>query len=1829
MTRQKQDTLELAEGMKQAYATHYVGTGTPRVLRDIVDRYHHTDSEATIDESLTSFMRTRGPYLQALDLPREGPQWKEFARDVGLHQDVVRTFDEAGFDRLYEFQSEAIRRVLAGDHTLVTAGTGRGKTESWLVPILQFVCEAKAGDHPDHPPESVKSLLTYPTKALAQDQLKRLIGYLHELNRTRSGTNQITVGIFDGDTPSNDPDELDYLRTVFRFFECPCDRCGASLTVERTEDEQFRVTHDTDDAPDPGLGFIRLTRDAIREDGADIVLTNPDTVNYRLFNVNGDAEQSVFVSEPKFVVFDEIHEYSELFGAYTATLMRRYLRSRQELRNLDSTADDSLQLIGASATVENREAIFNRINPFVDPETSIVTEDPQTLSAVTPESIPAVFTTNVFDESLFLDALAGDAEPETVGAALLERTSMQAGEALGPSDARQRAEDALYSQLLSGQGDGFDWVRTLYERLYETPKTPEEIVADVESEFGLSRDAAETTFANFVGIGRLSGILESRAHLFSWPIDGYYTCLNCATVYETPRGSCEECDSTFVTKLSYCTHCGEEALESWFCPDCERLSPLTVTSHEGRFEYFETQSCRCGTEMIRTVWRPFYECRECDTRGKVDRVQECPECDDGTPLVLSNDRDQYRCTNPECNVTRDADDASVCESCHSDSLEPLTDDLGYCTECEEVYENTDPDQLCDCGGELEPRRFLGWQCRDRDCDDVYFGEPPRTCSCGNRRFARTALFDVTRVEHCASCDRDLFPGEHCFCDEPDEHTTVRGFTQYKQVDERGQIRSPTDFPGAVPCYDRRKSYDKSSRYDSMLRGPGNTAVTTSQYLLRAIADRDEPESFSRAKLLSFADSQTDMKELARDFNEPEERLFFTQLVVEQLAESDDTWCSLEDVQAGVWEAAQAYEADLETDLDSSGSPVLGRLTRYDQSTEEYVREETAARILSGQFNNRRTSYLRLPNEGLVNVRLAVDVESLDETKRTILAAFQNQSRRYVSSLSEEVEGTGYHADELVEMGVLERRDAESGLLVGLDPEVVECTLVGDHAPIGYDPAEERFDTDFERQYSSETGDLVDFSADYRSRADVAHPHFTLTAFRVATSDPMRLLGTAYFGATERGDRRRIEYQFREGRHPHFLSSGPAMELGVDIGDLDSLLLYGTPPNMNSYLQRVGRAGRQSGSSLVHSVSQRNPIDYYYFERPSELIRADPQPVPLNEVNENVLRRSLTWALLDFVAATQWVPIRREESALRDAFVYEESDRPVSRSEARPNDIETFSTLLANSCAQLQPGAAISPLEGVRDAVDYRVDDARTWLEDLLRFAYCDACGRKHDVDHDEPCTADGCDGTTVSALKRYGALVDEALERLESEIIDSYIEFEDELFVELDQLEAEVSDARRSGRRRRRGTGRESDEDEDESEVDQRERLERLRNRRTQLDQYLQRLEEQSFSDFLSTHSDADFSLRSVSDSVTYELVGSGFELATSDPLDRDIQIALSELHPGAAYLHSDNETYVVTELVEDSYETSQVRDAVADEAICPTCGSTQDIEANNCEGCGTELKRLQTVVPSRARVFKHDLPVETLPNGESLTPDSIYRADDQEIQSTYAPVDREVVGFTPNDERSFAIVDGDGTQLGTLAHGSVQIRATADQFYASYKNGGSDPLPTIFERCGVETCNGFVARNGDQSYCLRDPQHDIDDSVAVRLAAEFETEGVRVQLDHEELEHTLAHGLRVALQYIGGVGVRKVPETIEEDGTYIYDGDEGGSGITVLLSDGAGESDGNFQKSLDIMSETFDCECDDGCPFCLYQFGCTARNDPDSFDKAAIAELVDRGLHLTPHEGE
>ncbi|WP_240334853.1 DEAD/DEAH box helicase [Halorussus sp. MSC15.2] len=381
------DPLKLANAMRESYAEHYAGSQPQRAVKNLVSRYDEGDGES-LEDDLPEFIRTKGPYIQVLDLPRmSDTPWEEFAADHRLHDDVTETFTEAGFRSLFEFQEDSVETILDDSHTLLTASTGRGKTEGWLIPILQFIAEAKEGQHDAHPPNSVKCVLTYPTKALAQDQLKRLIDYLFTLNRGRSPEKQITVGIYDGDTKRRDPDELSYLQTTFQYFDCPCGECDSSLTVRRRSDDSFVVEPMAEHEEDLSFDFIKVTRDAVIEEPADILLTNPDTINYRLFNVNEDEEQQRFVAEPKYFVFDEIHEYSELFGSFTSALMRRYVQERRELNGYDSESDDDLTVVGASATVENKLTVFQRINPFVDADVEVVEENERTLDADFPEEV--------------------------------------------------------------------------------------------------------------------------------------------------------------------------------------------------------------------------------------------------------------------------------------------------------------------------------------------------------------------------------------------------------------------------------------------------------------------------------------------------------------------------------------------------------------------------------------------------------------------------------------------------------------------------------------------------------------------------------------------------------------------------------------------------------------------------------------------------------------------------------------------------------------------------------------------------------------------------------------------------------------------------------------------------------------------------------------------------------------------------------------------------------------------------------------------------------------------------------------------------------------------------------------------------------------------------------------------------------------------------------------------------------------------------------------------------------------------------------------------------
>ncbi len=116
--------------------------------------------------------------------PEKGPSIEE----AGLPKPLVDALHRRGIKRLYRFQWEAIKSILDGYNTVIVSGTGTGKTEAFLIPVI-----AQCLEKPDVRP---RALVLYPTKALARDQFQRiqeLLGY--------SGA---YATVYDGDTPARD-----------------------------------------------------------------------------------------------------------------------------------------------------------------------------------------------------------------------------------------------------------------------------------------------------------------------------------------------------------------------------------------------------------------------------------------------------------------------------------------------------------------------------------------------------------------------------------------------------------------------------------------------------------------------------------------------------------------------------------------------------------------------------------------------------------------------------------------------------------------------------------------------------------------------------------------------------------------------------------------------------------------------------------------------------------------------------------------------------------------------------------------------------------------------------------------------------------------------------------------------------------------------------------------------------------------------------------------------------------------------------------------------------------------------------------------------------------------------------------------------------------------------------------------------------------------------------------------------------------------------------------------------------------------------------------------
>jgi ATP-dependent helicase YprA (DUF1998 family) len=156
-------------------------------LRDYIEATYHISASALIEQRQELLDRSgvihQIPYIESTPRYQSG---EKFAAIKGLPAAALSAYSAISkplgnlpallYDPPYKHQSEAISQTLVdGKNLLVMTGTGSGKTESFLLPILgKFAREARANPSMFLGYHAVRALILYPMNALVNDQLGRL-----------------------------------------------------------------------------------------------------------------------------------------------------------------------------------------------------------------------------------------------------------------------------------------------------------------------------------------------------------------------------------------------------------------------------------------------------------------------------------------------------------------------------------------------------------------------------------------------------------------------------------------------------------------------------------------------------------------------------------------------------------------------------------------------------------------------------------------------------------------------------------------------------------------------------------------------------------------------------------------------------------------------------------------------------------------------------------------------------------------------------------------------------------------------------------------------------------------------------------------------------------------------------------------------------------------------------------------------------------------------------------------------------------------------------------------------------------------------------------------------------------------------------------------------------------------------------------------------------------------------------------------------------------------------------------------------------------------------
>ncbi len=300
---------------------------------------------------------------------------------TGPHHQALQAI--LGARKVARFQMRSFQRIatsrVGGRGTVVSAGTGSGKTMAFYLPVLTLLLATP------RPSKNPRVVAIYPRTELLRDQLSNLI----KQTRGLSGPHGVlSVGVLYGATPYDRSDAERQPRRGWRrrgnglaspMLGCLQDGCGgAYIWPDDSGDDERLICETCGDTL--GAPHLRFTRKSLLAHPPDILFTTTEMVNRLL----GTASRRLLVGDakggPEFVLLDEIHTYSGTHGAQVANLLRRW---RSGFANAP-------HIVGLSATLADPAGFLSTLTGLSPSHVANIAPQPDEMETVGREYLLAL-----------------------------------------------------------------------------------------------------------------------------------------------------------------------------------------------------------------------------------------------------------------------------------------------------------------------------------------------------------------------------------------------------------------------------------------------------------------------------------------------------------------------------------------------------------------------------------------------------------------------------------------------------------------------------------------------------------------------------------------------------------------------------------------------------------------------------------------------------------------------------------------------------------------------------------------------------------------------------------------------------------------------------------------------------------------------------------------------------------------------------------------------------------------------------------------------------------------------------------------------------------------------------------------------------------------------------------------------------------------------------------------------------------------------------------------------------------------------------------------------